>query len=47
MRVVTRYDLIPFLGNSLSPPAASITVSGDATMRLETIPDNIPEGCSS
>jgi Flp pilus assembly protein TadG len=41
------YDLIPFLGNSLSPPAASITVSGDATMRLETIPDNIPEGCSS
>lgn len=36
------YDLLPLLG-----PPASITIKGDATMRLETVPDNVAEGCSS
>ncbi len=39
------YDLIPLVGNSLDPSLASVTVVGDATMRLETIPDEIEEGC--
>lgn len=41
------YDLIPLLGDALMPPVAAITVNGDATMRLETFPDDIPPGCSS
>ncbi|MDP8908670.1 MAG: pilus assembly protein [Chloroflexota bacterium] len=41
------YDLIPILGESLTPQVASITVRGDATMRLETFPDKIPPGCSA
>ncbi|HWI07431.1 MAG TPA: TadE/TadG family type IV pilus assembly protein [Solirubrobacteraceae bacterium] len=41
------YDLVPFLGDKLTPPQASFTVVGDATMRLETFPDNIPAGCST
>ena len=41
------YDLIPILGDSLTPQVASITVTGDATMRLETFPEDIPAGCSA
>jgi Flp pilus assembly protein TadG len=41
------YDLVPFLGNALTPDVASITVTGDATMRLEAIPDNNPAGCTA
>lgn len=39
------YDLVPFLGDQLG--IASITVAGDATMRLETAPDDIAAGCST
>jgi hypothetical protein len=41
------YDLIPFLGDKLTPAISSVTVTGDATMRLETFPDDIPEGCTA
>lgn len=39
------YDLIPFLADAID--IASVTVRGDATMRLETFPDDIPAGCSA
>lgn len=41
------YDLLPFLGDALTPDVSSITVTGDATMRLETFPDDIPAGCTA
>ena len=41
------YDLIPLLGDALTPQVASITVSGDATMRLETFPEDNPPGCTA
>ncbi len=39
------YDLLPFLDNRLS--VGSVSVVGDATMRLETVPDEIDEGCTT
>lgn len=38
------YNLLPFLGDRLG--FASISIAGDATMRLETAPD-IAAGCST
>lgn len=35
------YQLLPLLGGIM------ITVQGDATMRLEAVPDNISAGCST
>ncbi len=35
------YQLLPLLGGVL------MTVRGDATMRLEAVPDDIPGGCST
>lgn len=35
------YQLLPLIGGAL------MTVRGDATMRLEAIPDNISAGCST
>ena len=35
------YQLLPLLGGVL------MKVTGDATMRLEAVPDNIPAGCST
>lgn len=35
------YDLVPLLGG------ATLSIIGDATMRLEAVPDDISEGCSS
>ncbi|CAA9510672.1 MAG: hypothetical protein AVDCRST_MAG67-2704 [uncultured Solirubrobacteraceae bacterium] len=45
--VTATYSLIPFLDNALDDTPASVTVQGDATMRLETFPDDIPQGCSA
>lgn len=39
------YSLIPYLEDWLG--FASLTVRGDATMRLETFPDDVPAGCSA
>lgn len=39
------YDLVPLLGNAFGG-IASLTIDGDATMRLEAVPDEIPGGCS-
>lgn len=39
------YDLIPYLADWID--VASVTVRGDATMRLETFPEDIPAGCSA
>ena len=39
------YALVPFLADQLG--FASLSIAGDATMRLETFPDEIPAGCST
>lgn len=46
VRVIMRYtyELLPFLSNRLG--IASIDVVGEATMRLETEPEDIEEGCT-
>ncbi len=41
------YDLIPFLGNALTPRIATLPVAGEATMRLEALPADVGEGCSA
>ena len=41
------YDLVEFLGQKLTPAAATLTVNGEATMRLEAVPDDIAEGCTT
>lgn len=41
------YSLIPYLDEWLQGTPASVTVKGDATMRLETFPEDIPAGCSA
>lgn len=40
------YDLVPFLSDHLDL-GTTFTVSGDATMRLEAVPDNIDDTCST
>jgi Flp pilus assembly protein TadG len=38
------YNWLPFVGNRIS--STSVTVVGDATMRLEAVPTNYSAGCS-
>jgi Flp pilus assembly protein TadG len=49
VRVTMSYDhdLIGFLTAKLAGSPASLTVNGEATMRLEAIPSNIAEGCTA
>jgi len=49
VRVTMTYDhdLIGFLTAKLPGNPAALTVNGEATMRLEALPVDIPEGCSS
>lgn len=42
VRVTLGYSLLPFV----DPDATELTIVGDATMRLEQIPTNIPAGGS-
>ncbi len=41
------FDLVPGVGGLMDPGLATINIGGSATMRLETFPTNIPEGCSA
>lgn len=41
------YDLLPLIGDNFSTPLSTVTIEGNATMRLEAVPDEIPEGCST
>jgi Flp pilus assembly protein TadG len=38
------YNWLPFVGNRIG--STSVTVVGDATMRLEAVPTNFSSGCS-
>lgn len=40
------YGLVPFLGERLAPAVTSITVTADATMRLEAVPVDIDAECA-
>ena len=41
------YNLVPFLSGELTGNPASLDVTSEATMRLETLPTNILPGCTS
>lgn len=48
VRVTVDYsygNLVPLVGDRLDPPATSLQVASEATMRLEALPTKIPAGC--
>ncbi len=49
VRVTLNYnhDLIPFLSDQLAGSPGSLAVASEATMRLEALPTDIAEGCTT
>ena len=41
------YSILPIVGNNLVPQITSLNVTSEATMRLEALPTNVTQGCTT
>jgi len=41
------HEIVPGVGNLLKPTKTTLNVRSEATMRLEALPVNVPEGCTT